>query len=370
MSKRRVAIVGAGIVGLAHARAAALKGHDVTVYERDTHAVGASIRNFGLGLILGQPLGELFDLASESRETWLEVLPQCGGWHKAKGCLVIARDAIEWHVLQAFHAEFGSAYQTSLRTATDLSRDEMIGVGALQSPKEIALDSRHCIPKLTRWLQEKHGVRFEFGTQVHAMTLPEIETSRGIRQADQVIICAGHELQTLYPTQLSALNIDLCSLQMLRVANPGRTLNPALLTGLSALHYPSFRQSAALLSKLEQLKGHVQQHEPFLIEHGIHLIVQQVGPLGDLIIGDSHHYGKTPSPFQDAEIDEHLLQLATSLLGQNLKVIERWQGVYASGARPYEILQPEPKVSAVVMTSGIGMSIAFGLAERHIDSTF
>ena len=41
-------VVGAGSVGLATARALALKGYAVTVLEKDVQAVGASIRNFGM----------------------------------------------------------------------------------------------------------------------------------------------------------------------------------------------------------------------------------------------------------------------------------------------------------------------------------
>ncbi|WP_164128136.1 FAD-dependent oxidoreductase, partial [Stenotrophomonas maltophilia] len=42
-----LAIVGAGILGLAHALAAARLGKRVIVLDRDSQANGASIRNFG-----------------------------------------------------------------------------------------------------------------------------------------------------------------------------------------------------------------------------------------------------------------------------------------------------------------------------------
>jgi hypothetical protein len=112
----------------------------------------------------------------------------------------------------------------------------------------------------------------------------------------------------------------------------------------------------------------VRNQEPAFIEHGIHLIVQQVAEEGELIVGDSHCYDETISPFNQTAIDAMLLELAQMLLQRPLHVIERWQGVYASGPRPYEVLQPCEGVTAVAITAGIGMSIAFALAERHLHS--
>jgi len=51
-----------------------------------------------------------------------------------------------------------------------------------------------------------------------------------------------------------------------------------------------------------------------------------------------------------------------------LQVLERWQGIYASGPRAYEILKPADGVTAVAITAGVGMSIAPALAERVLAS--
>ena len=48
-----LAIVGAGICGLAHALAAARRGKRVVVIDRDAQANGASIRNFGFITVTG-----------------------------------------------------------------------------------------------------------------------------------------------------------------------------------------------------------------------------------------------------------------------------------------------------------------------------
>ena len=68
-----IAIVGAGILGLAHAYALARRGHSVTVYERSPQAAGASVRNFGMIWPIGQPAGRMYEIALRSREVWVEV---------------------------------------------------------------------------------------------------------------------------------------------------------------------------------------------------------------------------------------------------------------------------------------------------------
>ncbi len=369
MSSRRVAIVGAGILGLAHAWAAAKRGHRVQVFERDAAPLGASVRNFGLGLLLGQPEGELLELARHSRGLWLELLPALKAWHKAEGSLTVARDAAQWAVLQAFQAAAGEAYGTALVGAPALralpAAPGLDGLGALLSPHEIALESRLVIPAFAAWLAERHGVQFHFGTLVRAVEAPRLHTSRGRFEADEVIVCSGHEYQQLYPEAFAQRRLRRCSLQMLRLAAPGLRLGPALLTGLSCLHYPSFTERAELRAPLDALREHVQATTPALLEHGIHLIVQQVGANGELIVGDSHHYGETPSPFQSEAVDALLLAQLRALLPVPMTVLERWQGVYGSGPAAYERFEAEPHVHCVAMGSGVGMSIGLALGERH-----
>lgn len=364
--KHRVAIVGAGIVGLAHAWAASLRGDTVTVYEREDRASGASVRNFGLGLVLGQPSGDLFELAQQSRSMWLEFLTESGCWHKAQGSLVVARSRTELDVLEAFQQERGSYYGSKLLGPAGVAAQHAHGLGGLSSGSEIALDARQAIAMLAHWLAERHGVNFQYGVQVNGIDLPRIETSRGVCTADQVVVCSGHDFKTLYPVQFAELGVRQCALQMQRVANPGISLGPTLMTGLSTLHYGAFTECPALADSLAALRCEVAQSHPALLTHGIHLIVQQVGDSGDLIIGDSHAVAESVSPFNQAEIDTMILQLAQELLQKPLEVRERWQGVYASGPRPYEVLQVAESVQAVTITSGIGMSIAFALARRNL----
>jgi FAD dependent oxidoreductase TIGR03364 len=356
-----VAVVGAGIVGLAHALAASRRGLKVVVFERDSQAVGASVRNFGLGLVVGQSEGTMLDLAERSRAIWLDLLGRMGCWHKAEGSLTIARSTHEWQVLEAFHGRHGGRYGTSLLTQSALTQQSLTGIGALYSPAEIALESRLVLPRLAQWLQAECGVTFRFGCQVNQLEGDRLITTQGIYRAQQIEICTGHDFKTLFPEACAAQRLQTCTLQMLRVRNPGRRIGPALLTGLSCLRYDSFRH----LPELTTLRRHVAEHHPQILEYGLHLIIQQLGPEGDLLIGDSHQYSAEPVTESQAWIDDFLLDQASTLLGAPLTVTQRWQGVYASGAQPYCVFEPVPGVRYTLSTHGVGMSIALALAAQH-----
>src|SRR5271166_2448712 len=86
-----VAVVGAGICGLAHALAAARRGKRVVVIDRDRQASGASVRNFGFVTVTGQQAGECWRRARRSRNIWMEIAEAAHIPVLQRGMLVIAR---------------------------------------------------------------------------------------------------------------------------------------------------------------------------------------------------------------------------------------------------------------------------------------
>src|SRR5450631_856067 len=99
-----LAVVGAGIVGLATALAAARRGLRVIVIDRDAQANGASVRNFGFITVTGQERGSMWARARRSRDEWCDVAAAAGIPILHTGLWMTARRAQSVRVLEAFMA--------------------------------------------------------------------------------------------------------------------------------------------------------------------------------------------------------------------------------------------------------------------------
>lgn len=198
-----VAIVGAGIVGLAHAYIAAKRGLRVVVFERSPRANGASIRNFGLIWPIGQPSGERLEIAMRSRELWLEVLRQSGLPYFETGSLHVAQREDEAEVLREF-AEIGPAHgyrcewldAESTRLRSPAVTDRV--TGGLYSSTEITLDPRVTIARLPSYLSSL-GVEFLFDTAVTAVESGSLLAGGFGWKATRILVCSGDDLATLFP---------------------------------------------------------------------------------------------------------------------------------------------------------------------------
>ncbi len=362
-------IVGAGILGLSHAYVAARRGLKVTVFERSSTPLGASVRNFGQALVTGQPPGQMLELAKASREIWGQWAQLAGLQLKRNGSYWFARTEAEEQLLEAFCA--GRAIEHGYRV--ELLRGAALGDlyggqfahhrAALHGLDDQQLYSREAIPALIDYLRRDLGVEFHFSTLVRDIEPGRVHSTAGSFTGEQIIVCSGHDYLTLLAEPIAALKPQICRLQMLR-ARPQLNLNlqHALLTGLSGVHYGAF----ADLPEAAPVQAHILRETPHLHEHGIHLLISPT-PHGELIIGDSHDYGSDPSPFNAEQVDNWLIELAEQTLGCKVHVIERWQGVYgARGPAPFSFLQAAPGVHAALMHTGVGMSVGPAMAERNV----
>ena len=219
-----IAIVGAGILGLAHAYAAAKCGLRVVVFERSLRATGASVRNFGLIWPIGQPHGTMHQLALRSRAIWLEVLGDARLPYRPEGSFHLAYREDEAAVAREF-SELAPAlgYECEwLDAAAVLERSSAVRpeglIGALWSPVELTVDPRLTLASLPAYLRERFGVEFRFGCAVQIIDLPLIEAGKERWMADQAIICSGDDFESLFPDVYSQSGLTRVKLQMLRTA--------------------------------------------------------------------------------------------------------------------------------------------------------
>jgi FAD dependent oxidoreductase TIGR03364 len=365
-----VGVVGAGIVGLAHALSAARRGHRVTVFERGRTADGASVRNFGMVWPIGQPAGDRYAAALRSRGTWLELGREAGVWVNPCGSIHLAHRDDEWAVLEEFARaapDLGYACELLTRTGV-LERTEAANpdglIGGLFSPTELAVNPRAAIRALPGWLARRFGVRFEFGT-----TIIDIDHGR-VRSADgrswdfhRTVVCGGADFETLFPEVFRASGLKRCKLQMLATAAQpdGWRIGPHLASGLTLRHYANF----GIAASLSVVRNRIAAEAPELDRFGIHVMASQ-NDEGEVILGDSHEYDEAISPFDKTEIDDLILrELRRVVRLPDWSIARRWHGVYArNGESPVFAAEPIPGVSIRTGAGGAGMTMAFGLAER------
>jgi len=364
-----LAVVGAGIVGLATALAAARRGLRVIVIDRDAQANGASVRNFGFITVTGQQRGTMWARARRTRDVWHEVADAAGIAIVHTGLWMAARRAESVAVLEAFMATEMAAGCRLLsptearRRCPQLLAPQLAAV--LESTIELRVESREAIPRLAAWLASKHGVAFMRNTTVRAIEVPSVHTSRGTVQAARVAVCPGDDFTGLYAERIGAYALTRCKLQMLRLADPGFRLPGALMSDLGLGRYLGYAELPAAAALKARLAVEQAEH----LEHGIHLIVVQSAD-GSLVVGDSHHYAATPDPFSQQRVDALILDEFRSALGiEPPPTIERWIGTYASASdRPVVIDEPEPAVRVAIVTCGAGASTGFAIGEELITS--
>ena len=363
-----VAIVGRGIVGLAHALAAAKNGLRVVVIDRTERATGASIRNFGFVTVTGQERHEMWPLAHRAKQIWTEVALRAKIEVQQTGLVMSARRPAAAAILESFMAtEMGEG--CALLTHKQLAaRHPAVPyqpcAAALVSSHELRIEAREAIPALANWMRAELGVDFAEPASVIGCTQGRVVTSRGTIKADSIFVCPGDDLNALYPEVMAAHAVTRCKLQMLRLAAPAYRLPSPVMSDLGIMRYEGY----SALPGASSLTAQLHDEQANAVAAGVHLIVAQSAD-GSLVVGDSHDYGDAPDPFQHQDIDQLILDEFEAVCGPATVPIERWIGTYASSPLQnwfhHEVC---PSVHMAVATCGAGMSTAFGVAEGAVSA--
>lgn len=358
-----LAVIGAGVVGLAHATLAARAGLKVVVIDRDMRANGASVRNFGFVTVTGQGQGDTWRRARFSRDVWAEIAPQAGIDVLHRGLVMLTHSPLARQVIEEFaRTPMGEGCTLwepdQVRAALPFAHGPGLS-GGLHSPHELRVESRTAIPRLAAWLEETQKVEVRRGVAVTGVAPGRVDTALGSIAAQAIAVCPGHDFRTLFPEVIARHRPQECKLHMLRLSAPGWRLPHAIMSDFGLLRYRGYD----VCPSQSALAAHLQQESPAILADGIHLILVQSAD-GSLVLGDSHHYGATVDDFAPESVDRRILDLAHRTLNLGgTEVVERWIGVYGSAAQDAFIETPDPRIAITCVTSGTGASTAFGLAQ-------
>lgn len=366
----RVAIVGGGILGTAHALEAIARGHEVVQFEREAEARGATVRNFGLVWVSGRSGAELA-AAVRARELWERLGAQIPGiGFRPAGSLTLLRTPGEVAVAEEVMAR-GDA---ELRGFTLLEPDRVRALNpalrgkylaGLHCSRDAAVESRQALPAMRRHMAATRRYRFHASTEARSVDETAVVDDRGRRyDTDLVLICAGAAHGGLVREIAGELPVRRVRLQMMQTEPLDEKLTTAIADGDSFRYYPGFAGPALdHLCRSESQDATASEHRMQL------LCVQRLH--GGLTIGDTHEYDE-PFEFDVSEQPySYLIEVVEQFLGRELPPIrQRWAGVYSQCVDPDQLVcrtSPDDAVWVITGPGGRGMTLGPAIAEQTAD---
>ncbi len=366
----RITIIGAGILGTAHAWHAIRRGHDVVHLEREVEPRGATVRNFGLVWVSGRSSGEL-DASLRSRTLWAEIgaeVPAIG--FRPCGSLTLLRTPAEVAVAEevcvradAGRRGFRLLDPGAARAINPALRGKYLA--ALHCTRDGAVESRQALPAIRGALDATGRYTFVPATEARSVDGTRVADDRSnTYDADVVIVCAGAAHGGLVRDLAGDMPVRRVRLQMMQTAPLDEPLTTAIADGDSLRYYPAYAGNA-----LDSLQRSENQ-DPVAYEHRMQLLcVQRLH--GGLTIGDTHEYTE---PF-DFDVTEepyrYLAGVVEELLGRPLPPIRRrWAGVYSQSVDPGRLAyraEVSPGVWVVTGPGGRGMTLGPVIAEHTAD---
>ncbi|MFT3661697.1 MAG: TIGR03364 family FAD-dependent oxidoreductase [Gordonia sp. (in: high G+C Gram-positive bacteria)] len=349
-------VVGAGIVGLGHAFHALERGKSVCVVERADRPVGASIRNFGHASVSAQS-GEALEYGRAGRAVWTALAEQAGFWLRETGTYCAARTDAELAVLTEFaRGEVLDPDEFARRSGIRTSH------GGAWFAGDVQVDPREAAPAIARHLAAR-GAEFRWGVQAFGARSGVLDTSHGPIEADSIVYAVNHDVTRVLPAAVAGVTVRDCALHMMRVQAPVTLAGP-LLTGWSMLRYSGL----ADLPGVSRVRAELAERSPTGLDLDLHVMATPQRD-GTVLLGDTHLREEFAAPFQEEAGFDLLLAEFAALIGTaDITVRERWQGVYASSpGREFLCTEPEPGVFATIVTTGIGMTTAFGFTGALAD---
>jgi FAD dependent oxidoreductase TIGR03364 len=368
---KRLVVLGGGIIGSMHAFFGLKAGFEVIQVERDSEALSASVRNFGLIWVSGREAGPELDLALRARVLWQEVGTAANIGFRGNGSLTIARTDAEFGVLQ----EAASMEDAMLRGFEILHKREvqqlepiLAGnfVGALRCSLDGAVEPSMLFSGLRayllaqphyQWIPNFEAVAFD-----HNETGNHISDAQGVTiSGEYMALCPGAAHAGFLSDYLQDAPLRKVFLQMGSTKPITDKLSHSIADSDSLRYYPAFKNLS-----LDRLPPQSE----VAVEHKMQLLLTPRFD-GSFTIGDTHLYQE---PFSHEIVEEpylHLLEVIGSIFGREFSVAKRWSGVYSQSTSTRDIYyRNEIAPGAVIVTGGGGRgnTLSPAIAEETITS--
>lgn len=380
-------IVGAGTLGVFHAKAALERGLSVRLLERNAVPQDASVRNFGQVVPSGMtPKWQAY--GRRSLEIYKDLQRKTDITLRHNGSVYLASDEEEWQLLQELRRiNQDNDYPSELLTQAQclekypgLRADYC--VGGLFFPAEVTVEAREMIHRVITYLTDNHqGLKYHPNTLINDLKVVDgdggarvqaRDASSNVYTADQAIICSGGEFKVLFPERFAASNLVLVKLQMLQtVAENGPVVPGNILTGSSIRRYEAFTEcpSWSAVKAKEDPKSYWKKW-------GVHILFKQC-PDGSYILGDSHEYATVALAHELGfdrypEVDDYMIGEAKKIFDlPSYQIHHSWMGYYTqcSGQDIYHETIDE-RMHIVTGIGGKGMTAGPGYAAAHIATLY
>lgn len=371
-----IAIIGGGMLGIAHAYHALEAGLKVAVLEKDPQPNGATVRNFGQIVPSGMD-SKWQAYGRKSLEIYQHLQEQGNITLRPGGSIYVASNEEEMTLLEELaHINKGDDYESQL-----LSRAECLDqypglrsdyvLGGLYFPQEYTVDPRQAIHRITGILQEQKGLHYfpghwVFGIEQEGDKIRLINNRKAAIIAEKVIVCSGSDFQSLYPEIFKESPLQSVKLQMLLThPQPARKIRGSILTGWTIRRYESFTAcpSFAAIKAREDAEAYNRQW-------GIHILFKQADD-GSVILGDSHEYwdaGEAVDFRIDQKMNDFMIDEGRKIYDlDHYEMQKTWIGVYSQCKdRDVFELEVQPNVHIVTGIGGKGMTGSLGYAEQHL----
>lgn len=371
-----IAIVGGGMLGIAHAYHALEAGLKVAVLEKDPQASGATVRNFGQIVPSGMD-SKWQTYGRRSLEIYQQLQSLGDITLRPGGSIYVASNEEEMTLVEELaHINKGDDYESKLLSKSEclhqypgLRSDYVLG--GLYFPQEYTVDPRQAIHRITSILQEQKGLQYfpghwvfdleEAGEKIRLVNNRKVDI-----RAEKVIVCSGNDFQSLYPETFKESPLQSVKLQMLLThPQPGMKIQGSILTGWTIRRYESFTAcpSFAAIKAREDAQAYNRQW-------GIHILFKQADD-GSVILGDSHEYwnaGETVDFRIDQKMNDFMIEEARKIYDLDHYGMQKtWIGVYSQCKdRDVFELEVQPNVHIVTGIGGKGMTGSLGYAEHHL----